>query len=100
MLILIHTPIIGLCAAIITEILMQPNMLLWRYWELLDSFRNNCDGKTPWWIKPLGYCALCLGGQFGFWLYFYFTLDYNIMTHVVFTLLTIFFTKKAIPLCQ
>jgi hypothetical protein len=87
--------IIALCAISVTEILMQPGMLFWGYWQTLEWINKNY--QFGWLIaKPFGYCSVCFAGQCAFWTYFY-LFDYEIFYHITFTLLTILFTKKLLP---
>lgn len=53
---------IAVFAAVFSDILTKEGNLFERYGFWLD--------KLPtFWAKPLGYCAACLAGQIGFWVF-------------------------------
>lgn len=96
MIFIIYTFIIAASAYAIVEILMQPNMILNWYYEFLYDLSHR---NVPTWIlKPIGLCGVCFAGQCGFWLYFYFKTEYDIINHILFALLTIFFYSKILRL--
>jgi hypothetical protein len=66
-------------------ILGEPGMIFAWYQKLIY--------KLPEMIyKPLGGCVICFAGQLSFW-YFIFFKEYNLLEHLFFVSLTIFFTK-------
>jgi hypothetical protein len=77
--------IIGITAWVFTLILIEPDMIFYRYGELIR--------KLPDWLnKPLGICEYCLSGQLALW--YYFTLgNYNLFYHIGFISVSIFTVK-------
>ncbi len=72
-------------ALVFCEVLIAPGMIFEFYGKLLD--------RLPEWIaKPLGDCSLCFAGQTALWGYFLIA-EYNILQHILFITLTIFFIK-------
>lgn len=73
-------------AIVFTEVLTAPGMILAWYAKLLD--------KLPEWIShPLGGCIYCFAGQISLWFYlYYFWHSYDLVMHILFITLTIFYT--------
>jgi len=76
---------IAVFAWTISNILMSPGMILWRYAEWLE--------RIPVWLsKPLGLCEKCMAGQIAFWYYVATSCDplFSIVPALVFAVLTVF----------
>ena len=90
----IIAPEIALSAWTIRHILMQPDMILYRYWIWLDDMRV---GGREWLAKPLGWCATCFAGQIALWGFFWnHRAGYGfetVPTHIFFICLVVFFTR-------
>jgi len=48
--------------------LTEPDMVLHRYWLLLDRLKQRGYG---WMSYPMGYCEKCLAGQIALWVFVY-----------------------------
>ena len=71
-------------AAIVVNLLLEPNMALNWYGNLID--------RLPTWLSfPLGRCEKCLSGQLAFWWFIIFE-KYNIVEHILTVTTTIFLT--------
>lgn len=90
----IIAPEMALCAWTIRHVLMQPDMVLYRYWLWLDDMRI---GGREWLAKPLGWCATCFAGQIALWGFFWnHRAGYGfeaVPTHIFFICLVVFFTR-------
>jgi len=76
--------LIGITAVVFCYDLIEENSPFEFYGKLLK--------KLPWWLaNPLGDCVYCFTGQLAFWT-FIFKGDYNIIRHIFFISLTIFFS--------
>ena len=70
--------------AIVVNILLEPDMLLYWYGNLLD--------RLPTWLSfPLGRCEKCLSGQLALW-GFILLEPYNLVNHIFTITATIFIT--------
>lgn len=76
--------IIGITAWVFTLILIEPDMIFYKYGQLIR--------KLPDWLnKPLGLCEYCLAGQLAFWYYIYYSWgSYNPFFHIGFVSVAIF----------
>lgn len=92
---------IAVLAYVFTCILIEPDNILERYGDFLES-RKTKLGKYL--AKPFGLCEKCLAGQLATWIYAILGYDTfiiitftgvleEILKHVIFIAFTIFFTK-------
>lgn len=76
---------LAVTAYVFSCILIEDGMLLNKYQKVLN--------KLPECLaNPLGACDLCFGGHIALWFYI-FKYDYNLIEHIFFVSITIFFIK-------
>jgi len=83
---IIHAIIVGIIAWVFVFILIEPDMIFFKWNKVLD--------RLPLWLhKPLGRCEYCLAGQLALWYYLiHECLDgtYNVIMHIAFISIAIF----------
>lgn len=80
--------ILAVCAFVYSEILTEPEMILGWWYDFAQR-------HFPMWLfKPIVGCVYCVAGQMSLWYYLYkYWYDYNLLDHIAFICLTIFFVK-------
>lgn len=81
---MVEAIIIGITAWVFTLILIEPDMIFYKYGQLIR--------KLPDWLnKPLGLCEYCFAGQLALWYFIYYSCgNYNLFFHIGFISVAIF----------
>ena len=88
---LVCSLLIAVVANVVVHTLMEEDMVLSWYKNLLDKYSFDREGGYTWFYylsKPLGGCDVCFGGQLAL-LFYFFCNDYNFVIHIFFICLTI-----------